>query len=1181
MKKANKIIACLMSTIMMLGMPTFNTIAAIQGDTVFNFKSSNVSGAINLNDGSVPIYNQTDGYGFVSQSNAMPARTVDSAIIKHNSGGFKITENGSADYIHNTNANSYNYGGLVFRIDVEDPAAYNVVVKLNGSTSTNTAVAVNGMNPARITSSAYWDSSKNVKVQNHAKWSNSTTWEYDFVTGEKYIEVEIEPSSLPKATAPITVGIESISIKKLGNNIRGSQQKPTVFVLGDSTQKTYSFEEAPMSGYGQIIGQMFDSSKVNVINYAMGGRSMKAMFNENRFNDVLMTANEGDYVLIHSAHNDESTGASEGPEARFGRGSTTATYTRWLNSIYIPAMKARGLNPVLITAVPRTSDGNYVSSFNPDSPSIMKEAAKNSGIECVDLFDKAKTYISTMGPEQTKAIYMSLEAGETPGKTNSGSYANGHPDNKIDGTHYKEAASKVWSKIIAEDIYTQSKDALASSRIKELASYLKAEVKSAVDNNNWSSVFPEWTNDVSLITSGDGSYYRNQIEKLLELGVMSKDNNNNFNPSESITTNDFISGLASVWALDVNDFSSYYSNTTLTREEMAAIVLSAYKIRFGYDDKGDLIKPAYMTNYNGSTVSPEDPNYDPNLTGDEAQYYPLVGWGNLTDKDDISLEYAEDFYTVYNLGLIRSENGIERGKMKNGSLLEPKLEVTRAKAAKELWFLWALGQDQVLTENHISSIYNKNGQVQDITFNPVNYTAMDYEFDNVNINTNGELSLNLKVNTLNTGAKLKAVIYNSNDTLKATKEYDISGSNVTNMDITLTEGEYVIMSVTDGTKNLSSERKVICTKLIVPIRSYIAETVAGIKNGTLTLTNISKDTRAISPFTTSVSEDGTNWWKASEEVSIGDELFDGFISTYDMTYTALKRTINGEDFTGYVTHGTMNGNINGTGSGFEFTPTEDGVATIYVSNLAANKDAVIVEAGKTATQALASSVALGVSGDCAISATLKANTKYYITVLGSKGRFMGMSYIGGAPVVSTFATKGETVEIVATPNDGYKVDSISAVDVNGNTISLTSNSDLSISTFEMPEANVTISAVFVAKDGSSTTTTVSTTETSSETTTVSTTEATTEDSSEETTEFTFVYGDADNNGILETDDCDALLKYVITGVLNTVNGAVTDLSDEDFRKLDVNMDKKVNSKDVAFILQKVLNDSYLLPVEMD
>ena len=60
---------------------------------------------------------------------------------------------------------------------------------------------------------------------------------------------------------------------------------------------------------------------------------------------------------------------------------------------------------------------------------------------------------------------------------------------------------------------------------------------------------------------------------------------------------------------------------------------------------------------------------------------------------------------MYNLGLIRSETGIARGAISNGKMLEPKAEVTRAKAAKTLVFAFILtqplnGESQTIPEGY-------------------------------------------------------------------------------------------------------------------------------------------------------------------------------------------------------------------------------------------------------------------------------------------------------------------------------------------------------------------------------------------------------------------------------------------------------------------------------------------------
>ena len=95
---------------------------------------------------------------------------------------------------------------------------------------------------------------------------------------------------------------------------------------------------------------------------------------------------------------------------------------------------------------------------------------------------------------------------------------------------------------------------------------------------------------------------------------------------------------------------------------------------------------------NGSVPSPDDPNYDPNIKYEGTPYIPLTGWGVLDDKAAINTDLYQKLKKAYNLGLIRTESGIARGSVSNGKIIEPKVEVTRAKAAKSLVFCFMLTQ---------------------------------------------------------------------------------------------------------------------------------------------------------------------------------------------------------------------------------------------------------------------------------------------------------------------------------------------------------------------------------------------------------------------------------------------------------------------------------------------------------
>lgn len=675
----------------------------------FNFTKKDKENAINveMNKGKAPLYDEAKGYGFVSESNAMPPRKVNVNKIKQSEKGFTIMENDMSRFklvdengkeIALSKSTTHNFGGMIFR--VKAPAGgYKIEVETTAGSS-GTIMSVSGMQATRIETQGAWDAAKLVPIQNYAKWSG-TTWSFNYANGMDYIDIEIEPKK-----ANTIVGVKSIKITPIEAEEHYDGEKPTIFTVGDSTVKTYTYNEAPMCGWGQVFDDLFDNDEVNVINYSMGGRSLKQMYTEGRLNDILMTGKKGDYVFIQSGHNDErkgtKVGTADGENARFGGGSTEEMYEKFLTDIYLPACRARGIIPVLVTPMSRvntkTQEGEeFTDSFTERKfPDVMRKVVKKENVTFVDLNKKSLEYYNELGANALYNIVMSLEAGETPGKTNSGSYANGHPDNKIDGTHFKEALAKQFARMIVEEIYEGSQNGDKSA--EGIFNCLKNDVKKALVNDDWSKVYPEICNDT---ITGEGSYYRNQIEKMVKLGYMDKDSEGNFNPSKDMEAEEFIESVGEIWNIDVTELKNTYKNSdkALTREVMAAVLYDAYMLKFGKADNA-YVKPEYMTEYNGTTVTPDDPNYDPNLVGQEAQYYPMVGFGALTDTAAIDSKYADKVKEAYNLGLVRSEEGIERGVMKDGTALEPKAVVSRAKAAKALYFIYVLSEP-ILGENNV------------------------------------------------------------------------------------------------------------------------------------------------------------------------------------------------------------------------------------------------------------------------------------------------------------------------------------------------------------------------------------------------------------------------------------------------------------------------------------------------
>ena len=686
MMKLKRVISVLMAAAITLSVPVFAQAEEEIEPMVFNFTSQYIEGAKKVR--TVEKYDYDRGYGFVNTTTAMPERTVNMSKIKTSDEGFTVTEQSvpmfntvdkDGNKLDINKATCYNYGGMVFRVKV--PAGgYHIEVEVEGGEN-NALLSVNAMQTYRIENSPYWDAAKLVANQHPAKWEGDV-WSFDYANGRDFIDIEVEAREINK---PVT--LKTIKITPVENN---TSDKATIYLLGDSTLKSYLFEEAPMCGWGQVFDRLFDPDEINVINYSMGGRSVKQMYQEGRLNDVLMTGSEGDFVFIQSGHNDEKEGNDIGtasdPTARFGVGSTEAMYRSYLENCYIPAIKARGMIPVFVTPMTRASkyeDGEFKNTFTKEDrqfPKVMREVAEEYNIPLVDLNTLSCEYLTEIGYDAAMAMVMSLEAGETPGKTNSGSYANGHPDNKIDTTHFKEALAKQYARIVAEEVKTLSD---SYTELKPVVEAMTTDVRAG----DWSQAYPEVCKEVT----GENAYYRNQIEKMVQLGAMTKDSEECFRPNAEMTVSEYVYAIEKLYGKGCVD-PAKYGEGVLTREVMTQINLDAYNYKFTE-------KPKYMTDYNGTNISPDDPNYDPNLVGEEAQYYPLVGYGNITDKDQISPEYRDTMEDAYELGLIRSED-VERGKMENGYTLDPQGVVTREKAAKYLYFMYVLGSD-INTENDI------------------------------------------------------------------------------------------------------------------------------------------------------------------------------------------------------------------------------------------------------------------------------------------------------------------------------------------------------------------------------------------------------------------------------------------------------------------------------------------------
>jgi lysophospholipase L1-like esterase len=188
------------------------------------------------------------------------------------------------------------------------------------------------------------------------------------VAGIKALRLPVLMAALSPRAADVAPAEDERPVVDAGR-VPGEQPRdprlPSVFIVGDSTVKSGGQNGA--IGWGERIAQYFDTSRVNIVNHAIGGRSSRTFLTEGRWERVLGQLKAGDVVLIQFGHNDGGRigdPANKNRASAPGTGPETVTDTRpdgsqeqvhsfgWYMARYVADAKARGATVVLLSPVP-------------------------------------------------------------------------------------------------------------------------------------------------------------------------------------------------------------------------------------------------------------------------------------------------------------------------------------------------------------------------------------------------------------------------------------------------------------------------------------------------------------------------------------------------------------------------------------------------------------------------------------------------------------------------------------------------------------------------------------------------------------------------------------------------------------------------------------------------------------
>jgi rhamnogalacturonan acetylesterase len=200
------------------------------------------------------------------------------------------------------------------------------------------------------------------------------------------------------------------------------ENKPVLYIIGDSTVRNGDGTGGNgQVGWGSVIDVYFDTSKIDVRNLAIGGRSSRTFITDGRWDKILETLHKGDYVIMQFGHNDggalDDTARARGTIKGIGEDSTEIynpirkvkevvhTYG-WYMRRYVNETKAKGATAIVCSPIPRNEwkDGKVIRSGS-SYAGWAKQVADQTGSYFIDLNDMIATEYEKMDTAKVRNFF--------------------------------------------------------------------------------------------------------------------------------------------------------------------------------------------------------------------------------------------------------------------------------------------------------------------------------------------------------------------------------------------------------------------------------------------------------------------------------------------------------------------------------------------------------------------------------------------------------------------------------------------------------------------------------------------------------------------------------------------------------------------------------------------------------
>lgn len=192
--------------------------------------------------------------------------------------------------------------------------------------------------------------------------------------------------------------------------------------------------ERPETGWGTPFSERFDDS-VTVENHARNGRSTRTFLEEGRWQPVVRSLAENDYVFVQFGHNDEVPSKEQ---------HTTEEEFEANLEKFVEETREHGAEAVLLTPIARRhfdEEGDPKDTHRVYSE-LTRTVAWGRDVPLVDMDERSLTLLRELGPEGSKRLYNYLPSGEHPN----------YPEGVADDTHFSERGARRMAELVLDGV---------------------------------------------------------------------------------------------------------------------------------------------------------------------------------------------------------------------------------------------------------------------------------------------------------------------------------------------------------------------------------------------------------------------------------------------------------------------------------------------------------------------------------------------------------------------------------------------------------------------------------------------------------------------------------------------------------------------------------------------------------